>query len=94
MEYDFHGISVQQAMGKALLMALVDASKEWQQKKSDLTQEFYEAVQRSKVAVVIITAQDVQDKERSLGLIEMFEIQWQLRELLSIAGLRWMIIEI
>ena len=36
-------------------------------------QEFLEAVQGSEIAVILISAQDVRDKETSLGLIEMFE---------------------
>ena len=36
-------------------------------------QEFFEAVQGSQIAVILISAQDVRDKETSLGLIEMFE---------------------
>ena len=42
-------------------------------------QEFFEAVQGSRVAVVLISAQDVQEKETSLGLIEMFETAVPIR---------------
>ena len=49
-------------------------------------QEFFEAVQGSRVAVVLISAQDVQEKETSLGLIEMFETAVPIR---GIAEYHW-----
>ena len=73
MQFNYPGILAQQAMERVLLMELADASNDLRQKKSKpgnaqlmMPKSFFEAVQGSQIAVILISAQDVRDKETSL----------------------------